>query len=97
MRGPVQNAVITDLLAYTSARVYVCLVQRVCPSNRANFPFLPFSLLLLAVAINYLLGLPFGINSKAKICQKCTSRAPLSMKTRGAGALARAIRCEKSG
>jgi hypothetical protein len=36
MREPVKGAVIKDLLAYTSARVSVCLEHRVRPSNRAN-------------------------------------------------------------
>jgi hypothetical protein len=36
MRGPVKDAVINYVMAYTSARVSVCVEQRVHPSNGAN-------------------------------------------------------------
>ena len=45
MRGPLKHAVTKELLAPTSARGSVCLVQRVCPSNGLSLKrgkFLPF-------------------------------------------------------
>jgi hypothetical protein len=42
MRGPVNDAVIKDLLAYASDRVSVCLEQRVCPTSGQISPLFCF-------------------------------------------------------